>query len=54
MEFTRKLVLEDGAEYYGTGFGYGGDAVCEIVFNTSMVAIRRLSPTRHTPIRRWS
>ena len=24
MEFTRKLVLEDGAEYYGTGFGYGG------------------------------
>ena len=42
MEFTRKLVLEDGAEYYGTGFGYGGDAVCEIVFNTSMVGYQEI------------
>ena len=37
-EFDRKLVLEDGAEYYGFGFGDKGDAVTEIVFNTSMVA----------------
>ena len=42
MEYNRKLVLEDGAEYYGTGFGYMGDAVCEIVFNTSMVGYQEI------------
>ena len=42
MEYNRKLVLEDGAEYYGTGFGYAGDAVCEIVFNTSMVGYQEI------------
>ena len=50
MEFTRKLVLEDGAEYYGTGFGYGGDAVCEIVFNTSMVGYLAASATSTLPV----
>ena len=33
----RKLVFEDGSEYCGYGFGYDGDRVCEVVFNTSMV-----------------
>lgn len=42
MEYNRKLVLEDGTEYYGTGFGYTGDAVCEIVFNTSMVGYQEI------------
>lgn len=42
MEYNRKLVLEDGAEYYGTGFGYTGDAMCEIVFNTSMVGYQEI------------
>lgn len=42
MEFNRKLVLEDGSEYYGTGFGYAGEAVCEIVFNTSMVGYQEI------------
>jgi carbamoyl-phosphate synthase, small subunit len=42
MEYNRKLVMEDGAEYYGTGFGYTGDAVCEIVFNTSMVGYQEI------------
>ena len=42
MEYNRKLVMEDGAEYYGTGFGYMGDAVCEIVFNTSMVGYQEI------------
>ena len=42
MEYNRKLVLEDGAEYYGSGFGYTGDAVCEIVFNTSMVGYQEI------------
>ena len=32
----RKLVREDGSEYYGYGFGSRADRVCEIVFNTSM------------------
>ena len=41
-EFDRKLVLEDGAEYYGYGFGYRGDAVTEIVFNTSMVGYQEI------------
>ena len=35
-EFDRKLVLEDGSEYYGYSFGSREDRVCEIVFNTSM------------------
>ena len=35
-EINRKLVLEDGSEYFGFGFGSCVDRVCEIVFNTSM------------------
>ena len=34
----RKIVLEDGSEYIGTGFGANVERVCEIVFNTSMVS----------------
>ena len=34
--FNKKLVLEDGSEYLGYGFGANCDAVFEIVFNTSM------------------
>ena len=41
-EFDRKLVLEDGAEYYGYSFGDKGDAVTEIVFNTSMVGYQEI------------
>ena len=39
MEFNRKIVLEDGSEYYGYGFGADKESICEIVFNTSMVRI---------------
>ncbi len=35
-EYDRKLVLEDGKEYYGYSFGASGERICEIVFNTSM------------------
>ncbi len=38
----RKIVLSDGAEYYGAGFGDRGDRVCEIVFNTSMVGYQEI------------
>ena len=38
----RKLVLEDGSEYYGYGFGAGNDRVCEIVFNTSLAGYQEI------------
>ena len=38
----RKLVLEDGSEYYGYGFGSTADRVCEIVFNTSMAGYQEI------------
>ncbi len=41
-EYTRKLVLEDGQEYYGYSFGSPDDKVCEIVFNTSMVGYQEI------------
>ena len=34
--FNKKLVLEDGSQYLGYGFGADCDAVCELVFNTAM------------------
>lgn len=40
--FDRKLVLEDGAEYYGYGFGSRIDRVCEVVFNTSPVGYQEI------------
>ena len=36
MGYNRKLILEDGEEYYGFAFGCTGDKVPEIVSNTSM------------------
>ncbi len=38
----RKLVLEDGDEYPGVGFGDGRDAVTEVVFNTSPVGYQEI------------
>ncbi len=40
--YTRKLVLPDGNEFYGFGFGSGGSRVCELVFNTSMVGYQEI------------
>ncbi len=42
MDYNRKIVLEDGSEYEGYGFGYMCDKVCEIVFNTSMVGYQEI------------
>ena len=42
MKSNRKLILEDGSEYYGTGFGDSKDAVFEIVFNTSMAGYQEI------------
>ena len=38
----RKIVLENGSEYCGTGFGDPGERVCELVFNTSMVGYQEI------------
>ncbi len=39
---NRKLVMENGAEFLGTGFGANADALCEMVFNTSMVGYQEI------------
>lgn len=41
-EYNRKIILEDGSQYYGYAFGDTGDKVCEIVFNTSMVGYQEI------------
>lgn len=42
-EFDRKLVLEDGTEYFGYAFGdKTAERVTEIVFNTSMVGYQEI------------
>ncbi|MGI6746486.1 MAG: carbamoyl phosphate synthase small subunit [Acutalibacteraceae bacterium] len=38
----RKLVLEDGCEYFGQAFGSLRTSVCEVVFNTSMVGYQEV------------
>ena len=42
MRPDRKLILEDGSEFYGTGFGACTDTVCEAVFNTSMAGYQEI------------
>lgn len=41
-EFDRKLIMEDGSEYPGYGFGAEGERVLEVVFNTSMVGYQEI------------
>lgn len=42
-KFDRKIILEDGSEYLGYGFGaLKENRVCEIVFNTSMVGYQEI------------
>ena len=38
----RKIILQDGAEFYGYGFGASGECAAEIVFNTSMVGYQEI------------
>lgn len=40
--FDRKLILEDGTEYYGCSFGSSDDRMVEIVFNTSMAGYQEI------------
>ncbi len=41
-KYDRKIVLEDGTEYYGYGFGAYCDRVCELVFNTAVVGYQEI------------
>ena len=41
-ELNKKIILEDGQEYYGYGFGADKSSVLEIVFNTSMVGYQEI------------
>ncbi len=41
-KYTRKIVLENGMEFYGYGFGADIKAINEIVFNTSMVGYQEV------------
>ena len=42
LGYNRKLILEDGEEYLGFAFGYTGEKVLELVFNTSMVGYQEI------------
>ena len=41
-KFDRKLILIDGSEYYGYGFGSCKEKITEIVFNTSLVGYQEI------------
>ena len=40
--YNRKIILEDGGEYYGYSFGTDRETIAEIVFNTSMVGYQEI------------
>ena len=39
---NKKIVLEDGLEFAGTGFGSPENRMVELVFNTSMVGYQEI------------
>ena len=41
-QYNKKIVLEDGAEFYGYNFGENREVIAEIVFNTSMVGYQEI------------
>lgn len=41
-KFNKKLITEDGCEYYGYGFGADTERVFEMVFNTSMAGYQEI------------
>ena len=41
-KFDKKLVLQNGQEFLGYGYGSTKETVCEIVFNTSMVGYQEI------------
>lgn len=43
--YDKQLVLENGKQFFGYGFGADKSAINEIVFNTLWWGIRRSFPT---------
>ncbi|MDD6200730.1 MAG: glutamine-hydrolyzing carbamoyl-phosphate synthase small subunit [Firmicutes bacterium] len=41
-EYDKKIILEDGTEFYGYGFGADRNVMAELVFNTSMVGYQEI------------
>lgn len=41
-QYDRKIVLEDGTEFYGRSFGSECERVCELVFNTAMLGYQEI------------
>lgn len=41
-KYNKKLVLQDGTEFLGVGFGADKEAICELVFNTSPVGYQEI------------
>ena len=42
QQSNKKIILEDGTEFYGYGFGADREIIAEIVFNTSMVGYQEI------------
>lgn len=42
QRISRKLVMENGSVHYGTGFGAGREALCELVFDTAMTGYQEM------------
>ena len=42
LNYNKKIILEDGSEYLGYGFGANCEKICEIVFNTSPVGYQEI------------
>ena len=40
--YNKKIILEDGTEFYGYGFGADRETTAEVVFNTSMVGYQEI------------
>ncbi len=40
--YNKKIILENGHEFYGYGFGADCETICEVVFNTSMVGYQEI------------
>ena len=40
--YDKKIILEDGTEFYGYGFGADQERLVEVVFNTSMVGYQEI------------
>ena len=41
-EYDKKIIPEDGAEFYGFGFGDDSEKIVEVVFNSSMVGYQEI------------